>query len=216
MTTQPKSGTIKIILGPMFSGKTTELIKEYHKWLSIGKIPICINYDRDNRYGDISENNMYNHNLANVKCIHAHCLKDVQQHIITSADIILINEGQFFDDLVEYCRTWCEQYGKNIVVCGLDGDFKRKAFGQIIDLIPLAEEVTKLGSFCAKCKDGTNGSFTHRISTETEQIVIGTDNYIALCRQCYIEANGVGIAADGVGIVADGVADGIAADDTTP
>ena len=67
----------------------------------------------------------------------------------------------------------------------MDGDFKRNVFGEILQLIPRCDDYLKLHALCAKCKDGTKASFSHRISTENEQISIGSDNYIPLCRKCY-------------------------------
>jgi len=183
------TGSIKVILGPMFSGKTTDLIREFREWSSIKKKPLCINYDGDNRYGNVFENNLYNHNLMAVECIKTNNLKDIDNKLIINADVILINEGQFFHDLVEYCKLWCDTYNKNIIVCGLDGDYQRKPIGKILELIPLSDSIVKFSSFCAKCADGTRAYFTHRKSKETEQIVIGTNNYEALCRKCYLESN---------------------------
>ena len=179
-------GTLKLILGPMFSGKTTALIREFREWSSINKKPLCINYIGDDRYGNVCENNMYNHNRLSVKCTYASKLKDVSDDLVKNSDIILINEGQFFSDLIEFVKVWCETYGKNVVVCGLDGDYKRMMFGDILKLVPLADSVEKLNAFCAKCADGTKAHFTHRCSKETEQIVIGSSNYVALCRKCYV------------------------------
>jgi thymidine kinase len=83
--------------------------------------------------------------------------------------------------------TWCEKYGKDIIVSGLDGDFKRQPFGKILDLIPYANSVTKLNAFCSRCADGTLAQFTWRLSGEKDQIVIGSTNYIAICRKHYNE-----------------------------
>jgi thymidine kinase len=74
---------------------------------------------------------------------------------------------------------------KKIYVCGLDGDFKRQKFGNILDLIPLCDKVEKLSSLCAICRDGTPGIFSQRISLEKEQTVVGANNYIPVCRNCY-------------------------------
>jgi thymidine kinase len=74
---------------------------------------------------------------------------------------------------------------KQIYVCGLDGDFERKKFGFILDLIPLCDKVTKLNSLCSLCKNGTLGIFSLRVSCEKEQTVIGTQNYLSVCRHCY-------------------------------
>ena len=74
---------------------------------------------------------------------------------------------------------------KKIYICGLDGDFERKKFGQILNLIPLCDKVTKLTSLCSLCKNGTAGIFSKRITCEKEQTVVGSDNYIPVCRSCY-------------------------------
>jgi thymidine kinase len=183
-----KMGSLKLILGCMFSGKTTELQREFREWSSIGKKPLCINYIDDNRYGNIFTN-MYNHDENAVECIKVGLLSEVDREMIMNTEIILINEGQFFPDLVEYCKLWCEEYKKNIIVCGLDGDYLRRPFGKILDLIPLADSYEKLTAYCKRCSDGTKAIFTHRKSSEKEQVVIGASNYEALCRKCYSELN---------------------------
>jgi thymidine kinase len=100
------------------------------------------------------------------------------------SEVILINEGQFFDDLEEFVKLMLSR-GKKIYVSGLDGDFERKKFGQILDLIPLCDKVTKLTSLCSLCKDGTRAIFSKRLTSETVQTVVGSDNYIPVCRSCY-------------------------------
>lgn len=179
-----KCGKLTVIIGPMFSGKTTTLMR-YHNDYSFTKLkPICINYIKDDRYGEISENNMYNHNLSSVKCIYAEKLENISDMIL-GYDVILINEGQFFSDLVKYCRCWMEEHGKIIVVAGLDGDYKREMFGEILKLIPYAQKVEKLSAMCSICSDGTEAHYTFRKSDEINQIVIGSSNYMALCADCY-------------------------------
>lgn len=180
-----KYGSIKAILGCMFSGKTTALIKEYYEWTSIGKEPLCINYSGDNRYSN--SNSMYSHNGKFIDCIKVGKLSDVNKNLIEQSEIILINEGQFFPDLVEYCKLWCDDYGKIITVCGLRGDYKRLPFEQMSNLIPHAEEIENLHAYCKHCNNGTLAHFTHRKSNETEKVVIGADNYEPLCRKCYLE-----------------------------
>jgi thymidine kinase len=75
--------------------------------------------------------------------------------------------------------------GNKVYVCGLDGDFQRKKFGQILDLIPLCDKVTKLTSLCSICKNGKQGIFSMRLTVETCQTLVGSDNYIPVCRDCY-------------------------------
>ena len=77
------------------------------------------------------------------------------------------------------------ELNKKVYICGLDGDFERKKFGTLLDLIPLCDKVCKLTSLCSLCKDGTPGIFSMRLTKESEQIVVGSDNYIPVCRKCY-------------------------------
>ena len=74
---------------------------------------------------------------------------------------------------------------KKVYICGLDGDFERKKFGQMLDLIPYCDHVTKMSSLCSLCKNGTRGIFSMRLSDEKEQMLIGSDNYVPVCRNCY-------------------------------
>jgi thymidine kinase len=104
--------------------------------------------------------------------------------LLRSSDVILINEGQFFVDLYEVVVDMLNN-NKKIYICGLDGDFERKKFGSILDLIPLCDKVSKLTSLCSLCKNGTPGIFSMRLSSETEQTIVGSDNYIPVCRKCY-------------------------------
>ena len=75
--------------------------------------------------------------------------------------------------------------GKKVYICGLDGDFERKKFGTILDLIPLCDKVTKFTSLCSLCKNGTPGIFSMRLTNEKKQTIVGTENYIPVCRECY-------------------------------
>ena len=180
-------GTIKIFIGCMYSGKTTEIIRESKRQLSIGRKIVCVNYKDDVRYGD--DDFLYSHSLEKISCVKVGKLSEVDTNIIKDVDCIFINEGQFFDDLVPYTKEWCESYNKDIFVSGLDGDYKRQKFGHLLDLIPLSDSVIKFPALCSMCKDGTEANFTHRLSTETKQVVIGSTNYLPLCRKHYVELN---------------------------
>jgi hypothetical protein len=105
---------------------------------------------------------------------------------IRRATVILINEGQFFLDLYE-CVIDMLKEKKQVYICGLDGDFERKRFGSILELIPICDNVTKLKALCSLCKNGTPGIFSLRLSNEKQQMLIGSDNYIPVCRNCYDE-----------------------------
>lgn len=173
----------------MFSGKTSELISEYTRWTNIGRNAIMINYSKDDRYG--SDNNVYNHNRIMVPCIKAEKLMDISESVLVDADIILINEGQFFEDIVQFCTIWCEKFNKHIVVCGLDGNFNRHPFKNMSELISISDEVFKLKALCKKCNNGTPAIFSKLMSKEitggeNDVIIGGAELYMPLCRKCYI------------------------------
>ena len=192
MNSQQQSGYLEIILGSMYSGKTSRLV-EIYKQCMFCNIPVCvINHCIDDRY---DTELLSTHDQIKIPCIKTNKLFDVWTdsivlHTISDkiqvclSSVILINEGQFFPDLEEFVKKLLK-YNKQVYVCGLDGDFERKKFGQILDLIPLCDKVTKLTSLCSMCKNGTLGIFSKRISCEQIQTVVGTDNYIPVCRSCY-------------------------------
>ena len=175
------NGYLELILGPMFSGKTTRLIQHYKKYSYIGRKVAVINYVEDTRYHNSL---LSTHDQLMIPCIFAKRLVD-QKPVLLDADVILINEGQFFEDIYEQVLDLVETHDKIVYICGLDGDFKRNKFGRLLDLLPFCDKITKLCSLCAYCKNGTPGIFSHRISNETSQVVIGSSNYVPLCRMCY-------------------------------
>lgn len=177
--------SIRTYIGCMFSGKTSELQREYKRWNNIGKNVVLINYSDDNRYGN--DDFVYTHDGQKVPCIKTKKLTDISFDLLNKNDVILVNEGQFFEDLIDFCIMWCEKYSKNIVVCGLDGDFMRRPFGRMNDLISISDEVIKLKAMCKKCNDGTQALFSKRLTKETDYIVIGTDMYMPVCRKHYLE-----------------------------
>lgn len=180
MNSPYKSGYLEIILGPMYSGKSTRLVEVYNQ-CKFCDIPVtAINHTIDNRYDDEL---LSTHDKIKIPCIKTDNLRDILPTI--TSDVILINEGQFFPDLYEAVVDMLEN-GKQVYVCGLDGDFERKKFGDILDLIPLCDKVTKLTSLCSICKDGTPGIFSLRLTNDKEQTVVGSENYIPVCRSCYI------------------------------
>ena len=112
-------------------------------------------------------------------------INDFQINHKQTNTIVLINEAQFFPDLKGVLRL-VEEFNCYVIVVGLDGDSNRNKFGDILDLIPYCDKVEKLRSFCSKCNSFNNAVFTHRLSSETSQVLIGVNNYIPLCRNCYL------------------------------
>ena len=195
------TGYLELIAGPMFSGKTS-LLLQLHKQFSFCNIPmLVINYAEDTRY---STQLMSSHDKVMIPCTLATALLDVADlrpglgpafamatsnatfnAAFNAAQVILINEGQFFKDIVEWTKLAVEQYNKRVYICGLDGDFQRERFGRWLELIPFCDKFTKLHSFCSICKVKP-AIFSRRLGAETAQKMIGADNYLPLCRGCYL------------------------------
>jgi thymidine kinase len=174
---------LELIIGPMYSGKSSRLVELYKACIFCDIKVSAINHSLDNRYDDVL---LSTHDKIKIPCIKTDKLFDILDNPqCINSKIILINEGQFFPDLYDGV---CELLRNNkcVYVCGLDGDFERKKFGQILELIPLCDKVTKLTSLCRGCKNVKNpGIFSMRLSNEKEQTIIGSDIYIPVCRTCY-------------------------------
>jgi thymidine kinase len=199
MTSSFNCGYLELIIGPMYSGKSSRLVDIYKQCKFCNMSVVVINHIIDNRYDDEL---MSTHDKIKIPCIktdklmdlwvdHINLEEDVQgiprvkdKFQIGMSNVILINEGQFFPDLEEFVKLLLK-YDKQIYICGLDGDFERKKFGQILDLIPLCDKVMKLSSLCSLCKNGSKGIFSMRLTGEKEQTVVGSENYIPVCRECY-------------------------------
>uniref|UniRef100_A0A6C0I591 thymidine kinase n=1 Tax=viral metagenome TaxID=1070528 RepID=A0A6C0I591_9ZZZZ len=182
--------SLHLIMGPMFSGKTTRLLNLYKTCREEGKDVYVINYIGDKRY---HETLLSTHDEEMIPCDSSvQTLADAwPNHVIAPihhADVILINEGQFFPDLVPIVKTMVEEFGKVVYVSGLDGDYKRETFGSMLQLVPISDSVEKLLSKCHLCPE-SKAPFSHRLTAEQQQVVIGSTNYIPLCRKCYRQMN---------------------------
>jgi thymidine kinase len=169
------TGYLELIIGPMFSGKTSKLLEIYKQCKFCNIEVTIINHSLDTRY---DETMLSSHDKRIAPCIRASNLSDVD---FENADVILINEGQFFEDLYESVIRMVNN-NKKVYVCGLDGDFERNPMGKILNLIPYCDKVTKLTSMCAICRDGTPGIFSKRLTHDNGQILVGVNNYEPVCR----------------------------------
>jgi len=172
---------LEIILGPMKSGKTTRLIRLYNEFTAANKSVLVVNHALDTRY---SNTMMSSHDHSMIPCIFSQDLLSVWNTCYPLPEIILINESQFFEDLVHVVLSMLES-NVRVYVCGLNCDFERKKFGTLLDLIPYCDNIVTLKAICCFC--GADGIFSLRLSGEKEQTVIGNDNYSPVCRKCYKE-----------------------------
>ena len=186
MNELPDKPSISLIIACMYAGKSTELIRRATICHELGLKVIYINSALDTR----SSFNFSTHNqtITQVPFTTIKTLK-LQDVDVTSFDVVAVDEGQVFKGLVDFCVELCEKLGKIVIVAGLDGDYKRQPFGEICNLIPLCDNITKLKAFCVNCKK--NGKikpaiFTKRETNETDTILIGGKNiYVPVCRECW-------------------------------
>ena len=174
---------LKIIIGPMFSGKTTYLLDVIKKYSSEGVKTLLISSKTDTRDSScvITHDGTYHKALKVDKLCDIIHIKD-----FLHSDVICVDEAQFFGDLYDFVLS-VEQHKKYVVISGLDADSDRNKFGQIIDCIPLCNAVEKLESNCMISNDGTKASFSKHIIDKKNTIDIGgKDKYISVSRNNFL------------------------------
>lgn len=184
-------GRIDIIIGPMFSGKTSTLVERIDTLQQRTKkhappSVLIVKSDKDVRY---SAHHIVTHTGIHKPCHAVSSLHDVYSTMkeeYDSSTIIAIDEAQFFgSELVDFCTRAADEHHKHVIVAGLDGDFMRKKFGFILDMIPVADSVVKLTASCRYCDDQAVFSLRLTESMEQEQIG-GSERYVAVCRKHYV------------------------------
>jgi thymidine kinase len=174
------SGSIELIIGPMFSGKTTFLINRINRYTYSKKKCVLIKYLGDTRY---SNEFAATHDKIFHKAISATMLSF---DLYLDYDVIGIDEGQFFPDILQFSEKMADN-GKVVIISCLNADYLRKGFENVLKLVPISETITKLSAVCVNC--GKDASFTKRLTDEKEtEIIGGTDKYTALCRLCFNQA----------------------------
>ena len=171
----------------MFSGKSEELIRRIRRTQFAKQNAIVFKPCIDNRY---SEEDVVSHNGLKVKAVPVSASKDIFDHITEEMDVIAIDEVQFFDgDIVEVVQVLANR-GYRVIVAGLDQDFRGLPFGQVPQLMAIAEHVTKLQAVCSVC--GSPASRTQRLINEEPAsfddpiILVGaSESYEPRCRHCH-------------------------------
>ncbi len=178
-----KRGSVEVITGSMFSGKTEELIRRLRRAQFAGLKVVIFKPAIDKRY---SETRVVSHDERSIVSTPV----DHPSAIILlagDADVIAIDEAQFFDtSLVEICSQMANK-GSRIIVAGLDMDFTGKPFGPMPGLMAIAEHVTKVHAICVRC--GNLAQYSFRKTEDPQVVLLGEKNlYEPLCRSCYISA----------------------------
>lgn len=175
------TGSIHLILGPMFAGKTTELMRRVRRFVYAQLNCCIIKYARDSRY---SEHCVASHDKQLLKATISVSKLEALGDEWRQYDCIAIDEGQFFPDLAKFCNRAADS-GKIVVVSALDGDYLRQPFGDIVHLIPCCESLQKLTAVCMMCHE-RDAHFTRRtVVSEQHELIGGAESYLAVCRKCY-------------------------------
>lgn len=181
------TGWIEMIVGSMFSGKSEELIRRIRR-TRIAKQHIQVfKHSIDTRY---SKDEVVSHAGDKAEAICVSSVGDILNLLDPSADVVAIDEVQFFgDEIIPLCQQLADD-GKRVILAGLDTDFRGEPFGPVPQLLALAEYVTKLHAICVKC--GNPATRTQRLvngvpaAYEDPTILIGAqENYEARCRACH-------------------------------
>jgi thymidine kinase len=174
--------SLEVVIGPMFSGKSTYAIQYIRRQKAIGVKVLVLKPSIDTRYSQ--QNVIVTHDKESVPCINWDTNTPlVIDNRVLGNRCIVIEEAQFFKRL----RPFVEELLKlrsDILVVGLNGDCFQKPFGEILDCIPLATSVLKLSALCSLCRDGTTASYTVRTIKQDEQVVVGgPESYISVCNR---------------------------------
>lgn len=169
----------------MYSGKTSELIRRVRRYTHAKRRCLVIKYAHDQRY--TSDDAISSHDRQLMVAIPAMTLAEVADRVaMHEFDVIAIDEAQFYPDVVEYTEIWANS-GKVVILAALDGDFRRKPFGRVLDLVPMAEQVTKLTAVCSLCY--RDAAFTRRTVAATQiELIGGDESYQPVCRSCYLQS----------------------------
>jgi thymidine kinase len=179
------TGTFNLILGSMWSGKTSELIRRYNRHKIGGKNVIMIKYKGDVRY---DSNLVVTHDKVQMACIVCSHLYEVDLHIINNNyDVICIDEIQFYKDAHIFADKWANA-GMIVEACGLNGTFNRTEFSIISKLLPLVEDITFLKAVCRETgNDAVYSNINIEVDKGVTEVIGGDDKYNAVDRKTFFD-----------------------------
>ena len=206
------TGELRVIFGPMFGGKTSKFTSELGVHEGIGHNILVVNHACDNRSetgeaqpsGILTSHQLTPSRLNHVEEILVHSLKDVPIENIKHADVIGIDESQFFDD-IELCIEWVSKLGKVVYAAGLLATSEGKMFGNFYKLLPYAQVIKHRVAVCTICMKRLEqagitgirppGIMTLCLTEKESAVMVGSDKYISSCLTHWTEANEIGIKA---------------------
>ena len=177
--------SLRIVVGPMFAGKTSEIQSVVRRYGCLGKKVLVLTADIDTRY---KRDAVVNHdqNAIPAHGVDVHGLMEVLTWSdFTDATAVVVDEAQFFVDcLIPFVRAAVDRHGKHVVVVGLDSDAERRPFGDVLALAAHADSIEKKTALCKRCGDGTAAIFTKALAAKEAQVAVGgSDMYEPVCRR---------------------------------
>lgn len=179
-----RRGSIEVICGSMFSGKTEELIRRLKRAKIARQTVEIFKPTVDIRYSDTDVVSHQGNSILSTPVENSASILLLSENV----DVVGIDEAQFFDaGIVEICNILANK-GTRVIVAGLDMDFKGVPFGPMPNLCAIADEVSKVHAICVQC--GNLANYSHRLIANDKQLFLGEKNeYQPLCRSCYQRAN---------------------------
>ena len=178
---RPGAGWIEVIAGPMFSGKSEELIRLLRRSLIARQRVQVFKPRLDNRY---SEGDVVSHSQMRIPCVLVERSDEILPRLDPRTEVVGIDEAQFFDEGLPALCGHLANLGKRVIVAGLDMDYRGVPFGPMPVLLAVAERVQKISAICSRC--GAPAAYTQRLVASDELVVVGAAGaYEARCRRCH-------------------------------
>ena len=188
-------GKLEIIMGTMFSGKTSYLLNKIALFVELNLKVLYLNIDFDDRselefstHNPIFNSSDFKNKDKMIENLTMSKVRDFSNIAFESYDIVMIDEAHFFDDIIKFTKKLLDNK-KHVIIATLIADYKGNKFGKVLDLIPICDEIIRLESYCIECskqKKINKAIYSKRITKNKESIDIGgSDKYIAVCREHY-------------------------------
>lgn len=200
------TGQLNLIVGPMYAGKSTELLRHIRAHQFLNRKMVVINHAWNMRYNTKGVSTHTGDVYTN--CLHATLLQECESNpLFKESEYVFIEELQFFTDAVVVLKRWVNSLGKRVYAAALSGDYRREGFDTITPLYSIADNIHHICAYCTYCGDGTLAPFTFkmmRVDTDTDTAVAtptstlwsgtksvvevgGKEKYVALCRYHYFQ-----------------------------
>jgi thymidine kinase len=177
----PGSGWIEVVTGPMFSGKSEELIRLLRRAAIARQRIEVFKPALDNRF---DTRDVVSHSQWRIPCEVVERAEEITHRVDPRTEVVGIDEAQFFDDALPEACSRLASLGKRVIVAGLDMDYRGIPFGPMPTILAIAEKVHKISAICSRC--GAPAAYTQRLTESREQVVVGAaDIYEARCRRCH-------------------------------